>query len=385
MQNTGGSDGAGLCVFTSAEVSGRWQNVKALEGFQKWMTKREGGGYPEKFDSMLRQFCEEKNVPVPAYVQHTGGDDSFLDLAIQTGRMACITYGGKDNFYPRGIYHMVNLGHLDTNSGAIIDNNRAGKFVWMTRKELTDRWRDMSGGWAVVFLDAPPPPYGSAPSSRTMFGDCPGGICPGGSCPGGVCPAPDGPPRWIPDAAGNLYLWQNGRVVETKLKEESPKNFGVSDSKVHTAKRWFLNGREVSKEDASDALLKDDSDRFHLTAVGDRDFLEQCKSEVSKLESADRARIHFQTYAPNSWAVTQFNLKTGVTLRKPARNRIGEEIGRVDRADQLGHLVADFFHPQPKPMPAPAPGPEPTEPKPSVPMWAWYLLAIAGVVVIARK
>jgi hypothetical protein len=66
--------GSGLCVFTSLEVAARWQGVHELDGFQEWMTRHAGGGWPEKVDEMVKQFCKEKGRAVPGYVQHTGGD-----------------------------------------------------------------------------------------------------------------------------------------------------------------------------------------------------------------------------------------------------------------------------------------------------------------------
>lgn len=57
IRNTGGSDGAGLCVSTSVEVAARWHGLHELDGFQQWARRRPGGAYPEKLDSMLRAFC----------------------------------------------------------------------------------------------------------------------------------------------------------------------------------------------------------------------------------------------------------------------------------------------------------------------------------------
>jgi hypothetical protein len=194
MRNTGGSDGprgpgsgSGLCVFTSIEHSARWQNVATLDGFQKWMTKKPGGGYPQKVDAMLKQFCAERGVPVPPYVQHTGGDDEFLTLALRTDRMPCVTYAGRDDFYGGLIYHMVNLAHLDASRAAIIDNNRPGYWVWMSRAEFLSRWRDADGGWAVVLLSDPPPPHPEAAqvAAPCICGDdckCAAGTCPN-KCP----------------------------------------------------------------------------------------------------------------------------------------------------------------------------------------------------------
>lgn len=233
MRNSGGNDrtkdnprglpgqGYGLCVFTSAETLARWLNVVGLAGFQKWMESKPGGGYPQKVDAMLALFCKEKGVPVPDYVQHTGGDDAFLDLAVSTGRGCCVTYGGFDGFYRdqwgRDIWidHMVVLAHLDAEYAAIIDNNRPGVWVWMTRREFLTRWRARGGGWGFVFLASPPPPHVAAQFHATAGGVCgaagvacgacvcgdacgckPGecpGKCPvifGQNCPNGRCPLP---------------------------------------------------------------------------------------------------------------------------------------------------------------------------------------------------
>jgi hypothetical protein len=47
MKNKGGTDGAGLCVFTSIEIAAHWKNVEQLRGFQEKMTHEQGGGWPE--------------------------------------------------------------------------------------------------------------------------------------------------------------------------------------------------------------------------------------------------------------------------------------------------------------------------------------------------
>src|SRR5688500_11763402 len=73
-RNVGGSDGAGLCVFTSIGHSARWQNVKVLEDFQAWMRRYPGGGYPQKVDAKIKQICAERGVPPPTYLQVEGRD-----------------------------------------------------------------------------------------------------------------------------------------------------------------------------------------------------------------------------------------------------------------------------------------------------------------------
>ncbi len=88
IKNTGGRDGAGLCVFSSLEIAGHWQNVTALRGLQKKMQSEPGGGWPEKVDAMLTKYAPETQ-----YLQYNGADTALLKLALKTGRMPAVTYG----------------------------------------------------------------------------------------------------------------------------------------------------------------------------------------------------------------------------------------------------------------------------------------------------
>jgi hypothetical protein len=211
MRNVGGSDGSGLCVFTSGQHAALFQNVTELKGFRKWMEGQPGGGYPQKWDAMVATYCKLKGVAVPQYIQHTGGDVEFLEKSLKTSRIVCITYAGHDTRYGNEtIAHMVNLVFLDDTRAAILDNNFPGEMYWMTRKELEDRWRGVDakgndlvvrdrwgrgfpvgGGWAITFLQSPPTPH--APKVAAAWGDdevssaprkcdCPNGCaCPKGS------------------------------------------------------------------------------------------------------------------------------------------------------------------------------------------------------------
>src|SRR5437879_835027 len=80
LKNVAGKDGSGLCVFTSLEHSGRWQNVEALRSFQQKMRKEAGGGWPQKVDAMLKKYAAGVS-----YIQYTGSDPSLLKLALRTG------------------------------------------------------------------------------------------------------------------------------------------------------------------------------------------------------------------------------------------------------------------------------------------------------------
>jgi hypothetical protein len=159
LRNTGGSDGLGLCVFTSIDHAARYQNCPALIGFRDFMTRHPGGGWPEKVDQYIPRMAASKSLSPPEYVQHTGGDVEFLKLALRTGRYVCVTYDGRDGvFYRSSIAHMVNLVHLSDQWAVIHDNNYPGKYLWMTPAEFVSRWRGGGGGWALVLLTSPPPP-----------------------------------------------------------------------------------------------------------------------------------------------------------------------------------------------------------------------------------
>jgi len=128
----GPGTGAGLCVFTSIEHSGRYQNEPSLIGFQKKLTHEPGGGYPDKVDAMLAKYA-----PNVVYVQYTGKDVSLLKLAMKTGRMVSVTYGYSPR-YGGPIAHMVNLVHLTDKWAAVLDNNFPGEdqHEWMAPDEF---------------------------------------------------------------------------------------------------------------------------------------------------------------------------------------------------------------------------------------------------------
>ncbi len=378
IRNVGGSDGAGLCVFSSVEVASRWQNIDELTGFQKWMTRRPGGGWPQKLDQTIAAYCKEKGVPVPKYLQHTGGDDEFLDLAIKTDRMVCVTYAGSDDFYRGGIAHMVVLAHLDQKWAAIYDNNRPGVTVWMSRSDFLKRWRAMSGGWAVVFLQSPPPPHITATDFTSAQ-------CPNGNCQ----PLQQSRPQLVPPIGNpptpahewgqfpnGVWGWRFKAKVEVapapKAEAEAPiENFGVSSDKINPAERYSLpDGVAIPKGKAHSLMagdgILDDSTRFHLTVVGDEAFRSQVKKHIDTLNPELKSRLHVQYYSPEHWAVNHFKLPNGISLRKPSPVRNSDQIGTLNASDyNLDRLLdllrlLDGLKPTPPPVPTPQPVPTPT-------------------------
>jgi hypothetical protein len=172
MKNTGGSDGprgpgsgSGLCVFTSVEHAARYQNVIELRGLQQWMTKHPGGGTPSKLQKMIEQYCKEQGVPVPAYLQYEGTDINFVRAVIESGRMGCSTYDGRDGVHYKGhIEHMINIVGFDAQWVVVLDNNfpADAQLVWLTPEEYRSRFIGQGGqgrqGWLFVLLGPGWPP-----------------------------------------------------------------------------------------------------------------------------------------------------------------------------------------------------------------------------------
>lgn len=156
-KNRGGSDGAGLCVYTSVEHAAKWQGCDSYRDLQAWASRRPGGSYPRK---LARDLAEVDPRAAANVVQHNGGDMDFLDDALRANRMPGVTYCGYDPLYGYAspIAHMVNLAHLDEASAAILDNNAPNRLMWMSRGDFEKRWNGNQGGWAVVLPNHGPPP-----------------------------------------------------------------------------------------------------------------------------------------------------------------------------------------------------------------------------------
>lgn len=171
--NMGGSDGAGLCVFTAIGMAADWAHLPGLVDFRDYMTRHPGGGYPEKVDRFLRRLCQERGLPEPAYLQiETKGLD-LLAAAVRQGRMPAVTYthSPTGRYGGRRIAHMVNL--VAARAGArrlwaVLDNNYPGSLEWMTEAEFHACFSGLGQGWAVILLEPgpPPPPWNVDPSPK---------------------------------------------------------------------------------------------------------------------------------------------------------------------------------------------------------------------------
>src|SRR5579884_2261334 len=141
VKNTGGRDGAGLCVFTSIQFAAEWANVEQLKDFQKWMRDKPGGGWPDKVDQMIARKCGGN---APLYLQYEGKDPTIIRRAVESGRIACVTYDGRDPFYKTHIEHMVCVVGYTDQWVTILDNNQGvDRLIWLTPSEFLSRWIDV--------------------------------------------------------------------------------------------------------------------------------------------------------------------------------------------------------------------------------------------------
>jgi len=153
-------DGQGMCVTTSAEMAADWAGLTDLKGFRDWCSREPGGCGPKKFDDQLRRFCKQKGIAVPNYLFYLGKSPEFLELVLRTGRMPAISYAGRDGVqYSSTIAHMTDLTHYARGLAGVYDNNYdPRKRIWLPEEKFLDRWIDGGNGWAIVWLDPPPPP-----------------------------------------------------------------------------------------------------------------------------------------------------------------------------------------------------------------------------------
>ena len=163
QKNRAGSDGAGLCVFTSIGMAADWAHELTLVDFATYMSRFPGGGYPAKVTEFIQRRCRELQQPEPLYLQYQGNDLEMVALAVQTGHMACVTYGWSPTgrYGGRNIAHMVNVVAARVGAArhwAILDNNYPGTIEWMSEADLRRSFTAMGEGWAVILLAPGPPP-----------------------------------------------------------------------------------------------------------------------------------------------------------------------------------------------------------------------------------
>ena len=421
------SRGLGNCVFTSLHHSALWQAVTSLMEFPKWLIDKgiPGGGYPSKVADLIPKIAADRGLPTPAYVQHTGGDEEFLRLALHTGRCPAVTYSGRDGVYYRGdVAHMVNLVYLDEADAVILDNNYPGQYLWMTRAQFLARWRAMGGGWAVVLLNPPPPPVPTNGRPSVQQVQCPGGQCPirpATPVPLAVNPAEESWGWSVTEpgvryfsrgsmVVGKLYpdgsyqTWNGSAWVVESAPTSAPAagaepelaeshriedNYGVDVSKITPGPYYERSGREVNRQEAFAAMedsLTDDSQTPRLTIVsGDESARDRLADEVRRMPEAAGLIVH--AYDPAHWHVRDVGFREGVYLQAASRAADkGRVIWRHRTMPTAQTLRVALRKADPNYDPDNDPDPERTPSVPSlsgvlavfgrVPWWAWVALAV---------
>jgi hypothetical protein len=295
--NVGGRDGAGLCVFTSIQYAAWWQCEPRLKDFQQKMRAEPGGGYPQKVDAMIA-----KHGSGAQYIQYQGSDPSVIEMALKTGRVPCITWGGN---------HMLNCVHLDPQRAGIVDNNAPDKVSWYPREQFLSKWRQGGGGWVVVLLNPPPAPPPTGMKRERQ-------IAPGN------------------ELHGTFHRYPPRGVIRHEHWLPRPGE-----------ERWSINGKPVPRSLILAGVLTDDSARMHLTLIGaepDRRRVLQDLNAAPEL-AVYRDRYLVQSYAPGDWEVGMGHVTTGrptiylqgrdgrVLLRRDAYAGPGDLAAALRRAD----------------------------------------------------
>jgi hypothetical protein len=368
LRNSSGRDGLGLCVFTSIDLAARWANEPSLIGFRDFMTSHPGGGWPEKVDEYIPKMAASKGLPVPGYVQHTGGDPEFLKRALRTGRYVCVTYDGRDNVYYRfRIAHMVNLVHFTDQHAVVQDNNYPGLWLWMSSKDFLARWRGMGGGWAIALLKGGPPPIPVNAASTQREG---------------------------------MYL----TVAHTLEQEADPSvnipiesNYGIDSTQISKIPCYRLNGRSVSEVEAFAALdsLPDDSSRLRLTIIGDEELRRKVRADLEQHPglNALRERLIVQDYPRDHWAVADVGFAPGITLQMPSNSEgKGAVLWRMPAYSGPEFMAGAIRKADPNYVPDKDPDPSSnskapaiTNPLPHVPSECWYGLGGLLLALLARR
>ena len=231
---------------------------------------------------------------------------------------------------------------------------------------------------------------------RQLVGQA-GKPCPSGCCSGPSCPCQDGKRCSEP---GCPCLFQ---------ADARTPNFGVFTDQIKPG-RITLNGREVSRQDAYEAIegkgLPDFTGKQRITVIGTQADRQRVLADLAKAPEASKTVV--KDYAPDHWAVAQSGFKTSGSPTIYLQAADGKVLHRQDdyadgvkgivkalrRADPAydpakdPDLRRDPTPAPPTPGPAPAPTTDPiVDALSSVPASGWALggLTAAGLFYLRRK
>lgn len=161
QQNTGGSDGQGLCVIASVKMVAEYLGQAAAgEALWEEAKRRPGGYYPEKFDQLAKDVA-----PDLKYAHYVGSDYQVLVNLTNEGIPFGITMDTGELYNYQSIRHMVAGNAFGKKNAVFVDNNRPGWFGWTTKEEWMRRATMNDGKFWVLAL-AP----SDEPGPATMIG-----------------------------------------------------------------------------------------------------------------------------------------------------------------------------------------------------------------------
>ena len=175
-KNEGGSDGAGLCVYTSNMINGSYQKVGDLDKLKQsaywaFFKSRPGGSYPQKWARDIAELEKKTGVKYD-YFSYVGPDASVLERVSKAGVPMGATMNTGAQYQWQRIAHMISLIHFDKDWACVLDNNFKDAYSWMTAKEFMSR-QDGGKVWATWWLKpAPQPAKGTDLTTPIVLGVC---------------------------------------------------------------------------------------------------------------------------------------------------------------------------------------------------------------------
>ncbi len=357
--NVGGSDGSGLCVFTSIQYASWYQNEPKLKDFQKHMRSEPGGGYPSKVDKMIEKYGKDCK-----YIQYEGKDPSVLELILKTGRVPCITWQAN---------HMLNCVALNEKQGAIVDNNAPDKVQWFPRASFVSKWTQGGGGWAVCLLASPPAPpprsFGATSEETKRLAEV------------------------EIERLKKLGASEDSRQMKVARKQLEVATQQMLDAFSNGMEyspsgdpKWTLNGLPANKKSVIEALIEDDSTKLHFTVIGSEGDRAKVLADLAAAPELLK-RVVTQSYAPDAWETKVGFVVTGSPTIY-IQDRGGRVLYRSDKYTGPSQLVSALRKADPNYQPANDPGMKPGLTGfdfSKIPPLAWVLAAIGLYLLLKDK
>lgn len=129
----------------------------------------------------------------------------------------------------------------------------------------------------------------------------------------------------------------HGRVDDA----DGTPNYGIDSAKIPSGHRYWINGKEVSREAAMTAVaqdgLEDDSSKFSLTMIGNQ---ADCDKLRAAIEASDVASlVHLKCYRPDDPMVKKSGFVTHGTPTVYLQTRPGKVLGRTDNAGDPQKII----------------------------------------------